>query len=74
MKRNWKENVINCRTCKHSFAKFIGNYILHHIQSHVASNQRYFVGGCYGGNTANATTNVNKNSGWRFDNDQAIYP
>lgn len=53
IKGNWRENVISCRTCKHSLVKFIGDHILHDIQSHLAPNQKCYVARCFVENLTN---------------------
>ena len=53
IKGNWRENVLNCRTCKRSLVKFTGEYILNHIQSYLAPSQKCFIAGCFDGNLNN---------------------
>ena len=47
--RKWKENILNCRTCKRNLVVFLGQYFLHHSSSILTGSQRLYIAGTFKG-------------------------
>ena len=51
----WRNDVLHCRTCKRTLVQFLADYMLNHIQSHIASQQKFFVAGAFIGQLVNTS-------------------
>jgi len=49
LKGSWRENVLNCRQCKRNLVKFLGQYFLESLGTHLLSNQKCFIAGAFEG-------------------------
>ena len=47
--RKWREGLLNCRECKRSLVKFLTNYFLHNIHTHLQINEALYVAGGFDG-------------------------
>lgn len=52
LKGKWRETVINCRQCKRHLVKFLGQYVLDNIGTHLSPNQKCIVAGAFDGHIA----------------------
>ena len=58
----WRDNVLNCRTCKRELVCYLADYMLHHISNHISSHQKLYVAGGFSGNLATTSWFVEGNS------------
>ena len=47
--KKWRENFINCRSCKRKLVQFIGNFFLHNAATYLCTNQTLYVAGTFEG-------------------------
>ena len=45
--KKWRENYLNCRTCKRSLVVFLGNFFLQNASEYLASHQSMYIAGAY---------------------------
>lgn len=50
--KQWRENYINCRTCKRELVKFLGNYFLATTSQYLTSGTTLYVAGIFDGDVA----------------------
>ena len=43
--KKWRENHINCRKCKRTVVKFVGNFFLQNAASYLSGNQTLYIAG-----------------------------
>ncbi len=53
LKGKWRESVINCRRCKRSLVKFLGQYMLDTISAHLLPNHKCLIAGAFDGHATN---------------------
>lgn len=47
--KKWRENHLNCRTCKRNLVLFLGNYFLTYASTYLHPDQRLYVAGAFEG-------------------------
>lgn len=50
----WRENYLNCRTCKRSLVIYLGKYFLRQVGKHIQPDQTLYVAGAFTGIIANS--------------------
>ena len=59
--KKWREGLLNCRECKRSLVKFLANYFLDKIHTHLQINEALYVAGGFDGMLTNSTWFVQGN-------------
>ena len=47
--KRWRENLLNCRTCKRTLVKFVTEYILNSINTYLQPHQKLYIAGGFDG-------------------------
>ena len=45
--KKWRENYLNCRTCKRSLVVLLGNFFLQNASEYLASHQSMYIAGAF---------------------------
>ena len=51
----WREGLLNCRQCKRSLVKFLTNYFLDNINTHLQGSEALYIAGGFDGTLTGVT-------------------